>query len=81
MKKNDTRLYVGLGGQERVYVINGVTYFVGSNFQKPNFKNDTNIRDRFERLTVSEPIPLQIVCDSDTMDEEYVCSTVGKEDH
>ena len=41
----------------------------------------TSIRDRFERLTVNEPIPLQIVYDSDTMDEEYVCSTVGKEDN
>ena len=81
MNKNDTRLYVGLGGQERTYVINGVTYFVGSNFQKTKFKNDTSLRDRFERLTVNEPIPLQIVYESDTMDEEYVCSTVGKEDN
>ena len=81
MNKNDTRLYVGLGGQEQVYVINGVTYFVGSNFQKPNFKNDTSIRDRFERLTVNEPIPLQVAEIPDTIAEEYVCSTVGKEDN
>ena len=75
------RIFVGLGGSKREYVINGVMYFVESNFQKANFKKDTSVRDRFERLTVNEPIPLQVAEIPDTIAEEYVCSTVGKEDN
>ena len=56
-------------------------YFVESNFQKANFKKETSVRDRFERLTVNEPIPLQEKESSDTMGAEYVCSTVGEEDN
>ena len=75
------RIFVGLGGKEREYVINGVRYFVESNFQRANFKKDTSVRDRFERLTVNEPIPLHMAENPDTIAEEYVCSTVGKEDN
>ena len=75
------RIFVGLGGSKREYVINGVRYFVESNFQRANFEKDTNVRDRFERLTVNEPISLQVAEIPDTIAEEYVCSTVGKEDN
>ena len=75
------RIFVGLGSQEREYTINGVKYIVSSSFQKPDFKEDTTIMNRFKRLTVNEPIPLQREELSDRIAEEYVCSTVGKEDH
>ena len=75
------RIFVGLGSKEREYTVNGVKYIVSSAFQKPDFKEDTTIMNRFKRLTVNEPIPLQEEESSDTMDEEYVCSTVGKEDN
>ena len=75
------RIFIGLGSKEREYTVNGVKYIVSSAFQKPDFKEDTTIMNRFKRLTVNEPIPLQEEESSDTMDEEYVCSTVGKEDN
>ena len=75
------RISIGLGSQEREYTVNGVKYIVSSAFQKPDFKEDTTIMNRFKRLTVNEPIPLQEEKSSDTMDAEYVCSTVGKEDN
>ena len=75
------RIFIGLGSQEREYTVNGVKYIVSSAFQKPDFKEDTTIMNRFKRLTVNEPIPLQEKESSDTMDAEYVCSTVGKEDN
>lgn len=75
------RFFIGLGSQEREYTVNGVKYIVSSAFQKPDFKEDTTIMNRFKRLTVNEPIPLQEEESSDTMDTEYVCSTVGKEDN
>jgi len=75
------RFFIGLGSQEREYTVNGVKYIVSSAFQKPDFKEDTTIMNRFKRLTVNEPIPLKEKESSDTMDAEYVCSTVGKEDN
>ena len=75
------RIFVGLGSQEREYTVNGVKYIVSSAFQKPNHKEDTTVMNRFKRLTVNEPIPLQEKESSDTMGAEYVCSTVGKEDN
>ncbi len=75
------RIFVGLGSREREYTVNGVKYIVNSSFQKPDFKEDTTIMNRFKRLTVNEPIPLQREKLSDRIAEEYVCSTVGKEDH
>ena len=75
------RIFVGLGSQEREYSVNGVKYIVNSSFQKPNHKEDTTIMNRFKRLTVNEPIPLHPEIIPDTMETEYVCSTVGKEDH
>ena len=79
--KHTMRIFVGMGSNEREYTVNGVKYIVNSSFQKPDFKKDTTIMNRFKRLTVNEPIPLQEVESSDTMDTEYVCSTVGKEDN
>ena len=78
---NNLRIFVGLGSKEREYTVNGVKYIVSSAFQKLDFKEDTTIMNRFKRLTVNEPIPLQEKESSDTMDAEYVCSTVGKEDN
>ena len=78
---HNMRIFVGLGKQDREYTINGVKYIVSSSFQKSNYKEDTTIMNRFKRLTVNEPIPLQKEEPSDTMDAEYVCSTVGKEDN
>ena len=78
---NKLRIFVGLGSRERGYTVSGVKYIVNSAYQKPDFKEDTTIMNRFKRLTVNEPIPLQEEESSDTMDEEYVCSTVGKEDN
>ncbi len=75
------RIFVGLGSKEREYTVNGVKYIVSSALQKPDFKEDTTIMNRFKRLTVNEPIPLQEKESSDTMGAEYVCSTVGKEDN
>ena len=79
--KHNMRIFVGMGSNEREYTVNGVKYIVNSSFQKPNFKKDTTIMNRFKRLAVNEPIPLREVESSDTMDAEYVCSTVGKEDN
>ena len=78
---HNMRIFVGLGKQDREYTINGVKYIVSSSFQKSNYKEDTTIMNRFKRWTVNEPIPLQKEEPSDTMDAEYVCSTVGKEDN
>jgi hypothetical protein len=78
---HNMRIFVGLGKQNREYSINGVKYIVSSAFQKPNHKEDTTVMNRFKRLTVNEPIPLQEKESSDTMGAEYVCSTVGKEDN
>ena len=78
---HNMRIFIGLGKQDREYTINGVKYIVSSTFQKPNHKEDTTVMNRFKRLTVNEPIPLQEEESSDTMGAEYVCSTVGKEDN
>ena len=70
----------GLAQQENEYVINGVTYIVGSTFITAKVRNCPTITDRFKRIVTSDFVPLTDESPLSKMAVEYVCSTVGKED-
>ena len=66
---------------EREYTVNGVRYIVGSSFQSSKVPTSTTIHDRFKRIVSGDTVPLSVASTDDTMAEEYVCSTAGKEDY
>ena len=80
-KKNHIRFLCGLYSGQQEYDINGVHYVVESRFLSWKISAKPSIRDRFERITRSNLVPLPIGPESDNMEAEYVCLAAGKEDH
>ena len=75
--KRQTNWIVGVSdGKVHEYKIGDVTYFVSAEFER---SSQTNLRDRVQRTVVSDLIPLTPDQASDTMTDEYDCSTVGKD--
>ena len=66
---------------EQEYTVNGVRYIVSSSFQSSKVPTSTTIHDRFKRIVSGDTVPLSVASTDDTMAEEYVCSTAGKEDY
>lgn len=79
-KKNNIRFICGLCTDTQEYVINGVRYVVESRFQTMKDKENPSIRDRFERITKSDIVPLPTEAINDNMEAGYVCSAAGKEE-
>ncbi len=75
------RFIVGLEAYEHEYSINGVRYVVSSHFQKP-FEKPKNpmMSEQISDYLSGDFAELTVPASSDTMAEEYVCSTVGEED-
>lgn len=75
------RFIIGLGADEHEYSINGVMYVVSSCFQKPFAKpKNPMMYEQISSYLSGDFADLTMNSDSDTMAEEYVCSTVGEED-
>lgn len=80
-KTKNLRFIVGLGADDHEYSVNGVRYIVSSRFQKP-FEKPKNpmMSEMINDYLSGDFADLTVNSDSDTMTEEYVCSTVGKEE-
>ena len=70
-------LIVGLGGEQK-YKIGQVNYVVTSSFLPT--KEKVGLKDRLARVVTSDFTDWTDVPTTDTMNTEYMCSTVGKED-
>ena len=70
-------LIVGLGGEQK-YKIGKVNYVVTSPFLPP--KEKVGLKDRLARVVTSDFTDWTDAPTTDTMNTEYMCSTVGKED-
>ena len=77
--KNQTNWIVGISdGKAHEYKIGNVTFTVFSEFEP--MKSENTIKSRFEKSITSDFTDLADEIFEDTMAEEYVCSTAGKED-
>ena len=74
------RYYLAEKFGEQEYTVNSVRYIVGSCFQSSKAPTSTTIHDRFKRIVSGNSVPLSVERTDDTMAEEYVCSTAGKEE-
>ena len=72
------KFFVGFGKKQNDYVINGVRYSVSSEFMPS--ENSTTLSDKIEHYLDSYFADLIDTSDVDTISDDYVCSTVGKED-
>lgn len=70
-----------IGTREQAYRVGGVKYLVSSRFAPltPTGKTAT-IHSRFEGVIGNDFTQLTFPKDSTTITEDYVCSTVGKEE-
>ena len=76
---NRTNWIVGISdGKTHEYKIGNVTFTVFSEFEP--MKSENTIKSRFEKSITSDFTDLTGEIFEDTMAEEYVCSTAGKED-
>ena len=75
------RIFLAERFGEQEYTVNGVRYVVASSFQSNKVPTSTTIHDRFKRIVSGDTVPLPVESTDDTMAEEYVCSTAGKEDY
>ena len=74
-----TNWIVGISnGNSHEYKIGNVTFTVLSEFEP--MKSENTIKSRFEKSITSDFTDLTGEIFEDTMAEEYVCSTAGKED-
>lgn len=80
-RNTELRFIIGLGADDQEYSVNGVRYIVSSRFQKP-FEKPKNpmMSERINNYLSGDFADLTVNSDYDTMAEEYVCSTAGKED-
>ena len=72
------RYLIGLAPKESEYVINGVKYIVSSRYEPP--KSKETFTTRIEKFIGSDFADLTNTDDINTLENDYVCSTVGKED-
>ena len=82
MKKGDGVL-VNLGYVNNEYDFNGVRYFVGAKYIKPDFRNINNsidLADCIENHLISGFSKLKKDEADGIISDEYACLTAGKED-
>ena len=72
------RFIVGLAPKENEYVINGVRYIVSSRYEPP--KSKETFTAIIEKFIGSDFADLTNTDDINTLEDDYVCSTVGQED-
>lgn len=72
------RFIVGLAPKGNEYVINGVRYIVSSRYEPP--KSKETFTTRIEKFIGSDFADLTTTDNLNTLEDDYVCSTVGKED-
>ncbi len=63
------------------YVINNTTYTVVSKFKGFKIFDEDRLNTKIGRILQSDFIPLTITEEDNTMAEEYMCLTAGKEDY
>ena len=66
-----------LSEDEKEYVINGIKYFVSSRYSTDK-KGDT-FENKIEKYIGSDFTHLSPTINNDTMNNEYICLTAGKE--
>ncbi|MCR4805367.1 MAG: hypothetical protein K5981_06890 [Clostridia bacterium] len=73
---------VGLGTEDRYYLINGMWYIVSSQFAPPRPKreDDETLSDKLQNYIGGDFADLTPAEDEATLDEEYACSAAGEED-
>ena len=64
--------------QERSYLINGVHYSVGAEFEPT--REGRSVRTAMEKVISGNMVDLMDLASEDTISSEYVCSAAGKED-
>ena len=64
--------------QERGYLINGVHYSVGAEFEPT--REGRSVRTAMEKVISGKMVDLMDLASEDTISSEYVCSAAGKED-
>ena len=72
------KFFVGFGSKQNDYVINGVRYCVTSKFMPP--ENNITLTDKVEHYLDSDFADLTDITTIDKLTDDYVCSTVRKED-
>ena len=64
--------------QERSYLINGVHYSVGAEFEPT--REGRSVWTAMEKVISGKMVDLMDLVSEDTISSEYVCSAAGKED-
>ena len=72
------KFFVGFGVEQNDYVINGVRYCVTSKFMPP--ETNVTLTDKVEHYLDSDFADLTDITTIDKLTDDYVCSTVRKED-
>ena len=71
----------GLNHGEQEYFINGVRYLVSSRFESVEAEKKVTILDRIKKIIKSNIVQLRFDEVSDTIEDEYVYPTAGKENY
>ena len=71
----------GLNHGEQEYFINGVRYLVSSRFESVEAEKKVTILDRIKKIMKSNIVQLRFDEVSDTIEDEYVYPTAGKENY
>ena len=78
----NNRWIVGVGMEDRSYIVNGVKYVVSSRFTPTRIKEkcEPTLSDRLHSFIGSGFAKLTIPVQADTISDEYACSAAGEED-
>lgn len=81
-KQNNNCWIVGVGMEDRIYIINGVTYVVSSRFAPTSTKETRKptLAEKLHSFIGSGFAKLTIPRQTDIIDDEYACSAAGEED-
>ena len=81
-KYGNSRWIVGVGMEDRSYIVNGVKYVVSSRFTPTRIKEkcEPTLSDRLQSFIGSGFAKLTIPGQTDRMGDEYACSAAGEED-
>ena len=83
MKNQNSNCWiVGVGMEDRSYIINGVTYVVSSRFTPISMKepHKPTLAEKLHSFIGSGFAKLTIPGQTDIIDDEYACSAAGEED-
>ena len=78
----NNRWIVGVGMEDRSYIVNGVKYVVSSRFTPTRIKEkcEPTLSDRLHSFIGSGFAKLTIPGQTDIICDEYACSAAGEED-